>query len=132
MSMPNGNGKRTYSPETKAQVMAALLAGQSISQVADEYRMPRSTVGSWSAELNRQHVYETDPNTKKEIGSLLLEYVRAVLTTLQAQTEVFRDAKWIRQQDASEVAVLHGVLADKAFRLLEALSDSTVTEGQDT
>lgn len=115
-------GRNHYSEETKAQVMAALLAGQSVSQAAETYKVPRGTVAAWSAEMNRE---QTDPNTKKErIGILLIEYLEANLETLKAQQQVFRDPTWLKQQSASEAAVLHGVLTDKAVRLLEALADT--------
>ena len=110
--------KRTYSDEQKAAVMAALLAGQSVREVAREYHIPHSTVAGWSAKMNRQQV--ADPATKKELGALILEYLHEVLGTLILQQTVFRDEGWLRKQQASELAVLHGVLTDKAIRLLEA------------
>jgi hypothetical protein len=41
---------------------------------------------------------------------------------LQIQAEAFSDKQWLAKQDASDVAVLHGVMTDKAVRLLEAMS----------
>lgn len=102
--------------------MAALLAGQSVSQVADEYDIPRSTVANWSAKVNQAGV-PTVPDTKREeVGELLLEYLRTNLEALTAQAKVFADERWIRQQGASEAAVLHGILTDKSIRLLEAMA----------
>ncbi len=59
---------------------------------------------------------------KEKIGELILEYLAVSLSTLKKQAEFFADETWLRKQDASSVAVLHGVLADKAIRLLEALA----------
>ncbi len=59
---------------------------------------------------------------KKEIGELILVYLAVSLSMLKKQAAFFADEKWLREQDASSVAVLHGVLADKAIRLLEALA----------
>lgn len=112
--------RRSYSDEQRAAVMAALLAGQSVREAAATYHIPHSTVAGWSASMNREH--PTDPNTKKEIGDLILEYLREVLITLVAQQKVFRNESWLQRQPASEAAVLHGVLADKGIRLLEALA----------
>ena len=106
--------------------MAALLAGQSVRETAKAYRIPHSTVAGWSATMNRKQA--TDPDTKKEIGGLILEYLREVLATLIAQQKVFRDETWLRKQPASEAAVLHGVLADKGIRLLEALAGDDESE----
>lgn len=112
--------RREYSPETKAAAMAALLAGQSVNQVAREYKIPRSTVGAWGTEIRKEGV-QTVPDSKKgEIGALLVDYLGANLRALRAQAEVFSDPAWIREQGAAELATLHGVMTDKAVRLIEA------------
>ena len=110
-----------YTEETKAQVMAALLTGQSVSEVAKTYDIPRGTVANWSADRDKT-LDQTQPNTKKEIGELLVEYLKASILALKAQAEVFGDKQWLTKQPASELGVLHGIAADKAVRLLEALS----------
>lgn len=103
--------------ETKAAVLAALLAGQSIGSVAREYNIPKTTVSRWKNEDKPM-----DGTQKKEIGELLLEYLRANLSALIKQVDIFTDPDWLRAQTASDAAVLHGVMTDKAVRLLEALS----------
>jgi transposase-like protein len=104
-----------YSEELKAQVMAALLSGQSINSVAREYNLPKGTVSSW---LNRR----ARPAAEKGsyIDTLLVSYVEENLVTLREQAIFFRDVDWLKQQEASQLAVLHGVIADKTIRLLEA------------
>ncbi len=112
-----------YSEHIKAQAMAALLAGASYTQVAQQFGVPTGTLKSWK----RRDVAGLDEpdasgaTTKRRIGQLLLGYLEDNLTTLQAQAVVFRDEEWLKKQPAGEAAVLHGVLADKAIRLLEAL-----------
>lgn len=115
-----------YKDDTKAAVMASLLAGQSVSQVAKEYDIPRGTVAGWSSKLNSAGI-PTVSNTKKneQIGDLLLEYLVTNLETLKAQAEVFKNPDWLHKQNAADAAVLHGVLTDKAVRLLEALSNAS-------
>ena len=119
--------RREYSDEIKAQVMAALLAGQSIYEVAKTYKIPAGTVKSWRR--NSREFRPVDPQKSSEIGELVLEYLRENLITLRAQVEHFRDPKWLSRQDASELAVLHGVVTDKAIRLLEALDSSGPNAG---
>jgi transposase-like protein len=41
-----------YSEEIKAAVMAALLTGQSVSEVAKEYKIPEGTIYSWKSRQN--------------------------------------------------------------------------------
>jgi len=112
---------REYNPDTKAAVLAALLQGQSVNSVAKTYKVPRSTIQGWrdAAGMNDSAL----PRSKKdEIGEKILAYLDENLTTLRAQAEFFRDKEWLKKQDASSLAVLHGVITDKAIRLLEALA----------
>ena len=111
--------RRTYDPEVKAQVIAALLTGQGAESVAQEYQIPVGTVKAWKAKAKGPGGVAT--LKKEKIGTLLLEYLAVSLSTLKKQAEVFADETWLKKQDASSVAVLHGVLADKTVRLLEAL-----------
>lgn len=126
--------RREYSDETRAQVMAALLAGQSVSSAAREYKIPKGTLVHWrdaalsaaaSAGVRADSTQKGD-----ELGGLLLSYLRQNLITLRVQVEHFRDEKWLSRQGASELAVLHGVITDKAIRLLEALEGATTDEGR--
>lgn len=111
-----------YDPEVKAAVMAALLQGQSINSLAREYNIPTGTISNWN---NRQGVPNNAIQKKQEeIGDLLTDYLRENLTTLKAQATFFRNEKWLVKQDASSNAVLHGVMADKSIKLLEAFSDN--------
>jgi transposase-like protein len=115
------NSRNHYSAEMKAAAMAALLGGQSVSKVAEEYQIPRGTVGRWSSELRRKLGRCFEDEKKEAIGDLLIQYLEENLITLRVQSQHFRDPEWLQDQGASELAVLHGVLTDKTVRLLEAL-----------
>ena len=112
--------RRTYSDETKAAVLAALMQGQSINSVAREYDIPKGTISNW-----KNNPPSVDTDTKRDIGELLLDYLRANLKALTAQAELFQDPVWLKRNSASDVAVLHGVMTDKAVRLIEAMSSVT-------
>jgi len=113
-----------YSDHIKAQALAALLAGQSVAQVAATFGVPTGTLRSWKSRQRNGDAVATVATEKRElIGALLLDYLVSTLDTLKAQQVVFSDTEWLRKQSASEVAVLHGVLVDKAVRLLEGLAD---------
>ena len=108
--------------------MAALLAGQATDKIARDFNMPEGTVKAWKS----KHEHATEdlvsvPDAHKgEVGALLVDYLRETLETLTFQQRtVFRDEAWLKRQDASELAVLHGVSADKATRLTEALERAT-------
>lgn len=114
-------GKPKYNAETKAAVVAALLAGQSTGEVAKEYKIPHGTVRSWkSRQTNGEDVAIVATEKKKQVGDLLVEYLEANLNALKIQAKVFSDEAWLKKQSAADAAVLHGVMTDKAVRLLEA------------
>lgn len=120
--------RREYSDETKAAALAALLTGQAVSQVAATFGVPIGTLKSWQhRQAGGDPVAMVASEKRERIGDLLLEYLETTLETLKAQQQVFRDVAWLTKQSASELAVLHGVSADKAFRLLEALADEGET-----
>ena len=116
---------KSYSDELKAAVMSALLSGQSVAQVARDYNLPYKTVWSWKS---TSLVGNFSEQKRAVIGDLVIDYLTTLLETLRVQQEFFRDPNWLKLQGASELAVLHGVSADKGFRLLEALSSSEQTE----
>jgi transposase-like protein len=112
-----------HSADVKAAAMAALLAGQSVSSVARDYHIPKGTVSGWKDQAVRDATQVATPPTQKAaIGELVLGYLEANLRALRAQADCFADPEWLKQQQANELAVLHGVMTDKAVRLLEALS----------
>ena len=119
---------KAHSPETKAAVLAALLAGQSVSAVARDYHLNHATVIAWrdAAGLGSTLVQQ---EKRAEIGDLVSDYLRAVLGTLEVQARIFSDESWLKRQDAADAAVLHGVLTDKAIRLLEALDAGDANSG---
>lgn len=121
---------REYNDEVKAAALAALLEGQSINEVAERYSIPAGTLKSWKSrqENGLQPVAAVATDKREHIGELLLAYLQANLETLTAQLQVFKDAEWLKKQSGSEAAVLHGVLTDKAIRLLEAFGRNDEAE----
>lgn len=111
---------RPHSEETRAAVMAALLAGQGVAEIARAYRLRESTVRTWRGRLAGPEVAAVRAKKGDEFGELLAAYLRQLLTTLSAQAEHARDGAWLEKQDAGELAVLHGVMVDKTLRILEA------------
>lgn len=112
-----------HNPEIRAAAMSALLAGESTVAVAREFDVPATTVSRWRKQAREEAGLSDD------ISELLTEYLAENLRTLSVQTVVFSDPEWLGQQTAADVAILHGVLADKSYRLLEALVGSGVRHG---
>lgn len=115
--------RREYSEDVKAAVMAALLEGQGVPEIAKRYDVPPETIRSWkSRQANGEAVATVATEKKAAIGDLLLTLMSAEIEALTAQTRVLSDAAYLRQQPASELGVLRGVSYDKVVRLLELLS----------
>lgn len=120
--------KSSASPETRAAVLASLLAGQSVSQVAKEYQLPVGTVASWK---NRKVVVvasnasndATDATQKsQQVGDLLYELVQTNLKGLISVAKLLTDQEWLKQQGAAELGTLAGITCDKSIRILEAMA----------
>lgn len=109
--------KRTYSEEERAAALAdVVLLGQGAT--AAKYDIPRQTLATWQRKYEIIH----DSALKKDrIGALAASYLEANLQALTAQAYVASQPDYINRQSADNLAVLHGVMADKSIRLLEAL-----------
>ncbi|MBI4916861.1 MAG: helix-turn-helix domain-containing protein [Acidobacteria bacterium] len=118
-----------HEDQTKAAVLAALLSGQGVSEVARKYNIPKQTVSQWKhTMLPATSLEELSERTQVRFDELLATYLAETLTTLAAQQRHFRDPEWLKKQPAHELAVLHGVSADKAIRILEAAEAATSGE----
>src|SRR6185312_16091300 len=105
-----------HSDETRGAVLAALLSGQSIHEIATAYHIDRKTIREWEAASKRG---TNPPQKRQDVGGLVAAYLSTALTTLRAQATFFSNEDWLGKQSAAEVAVLHGVICDKAFRIIE-------------
>lgn len=112
--------RQQYDDATRAAVMAALMAGQAVNEVAREYNIPASTVRNWKSAVKLEGA--VDQEQRYEIGDMLLVYLREILDALRKQAIHFGKAAWLDSQNAADLAVLHGVSADKALRIIEALA----------
>lgn len=117
-------GKK-HSDEVQAQVMAALLAGQGVSEVATQYKLDKSIVSRLKSRIPADKLQQVATKKGEEIESLLFGYLTETLTTLKEQAVIAREREYVIKQPAGELAVLHGVMADKSIRLLEALHQAS-------
>jgi transposase-like protein len=114
----------------KAAVMAALLAGQSVTSVAQQYNIPKGTVSRWNKQAAEFHKNVPKKEADLEfIGDLLIELLKTEIQTLIFISRESRDSAWIKRQTADTLAVFTGVKHDKIIRMLEAF-DSGNTDTQ--
>src|SRR3954471_4679436 len=109
---------QAHPPEMKAAVLAALLTGQRVGEVAEKYKLPQTTVSEWNKQakalLTNAIRSEKAP---LDVDAGLSKYLEAALAAITVQVEHSTDRAWLREQDASSFAVLHGVMVDKIIRL---------------
>lgn len=122
-----------HSPEVKAAVMAALLAGQSVSSVAKQYNLPKGTVSDWRRQSKTMgvgsHPTQKRDETLQSIGDALAELLLTEIQTLIIISRESRNPAWIKIQTADALAVFTGVKHDKVIRMIEAFdSSNTNTE----
>jgi transposase-like protein len=112
-----------HDDQKRAAVVAALLEGQSVSQIARDYSISKSSVIAWR-EAAGLHSTPVEPQKRDEIGALVAGVLRSNLAAVQLLAEHASDPEWFRKHNAADIAVLSGVLTDKAIRILEALESA--------
>ncbi len=118
-------------PEVQAAVMAALLAGQGVCEVAEQFKIDKSVVSRIKGKIPNDKLQQLATKKGEDFESLIETYLREVLITLSAQARFFRNETWLSKQPAAELATLHGVQADKAFRLFEAIERAHEIEDEE-
>lgn len=126
-----------YSDETKAAVLATLMTGASINATAKQFGVDRATVKRWRDGSGLAVAPSVAQEKKADLGEQLYGYLEDSIGALRSQLAVFGDADWLKKQSAADLAILHGVVADKTARLLAAVRPSepegaiegSVTEG---
>src|SRR4051794_12499912 len=110
-----------HSEETKAAVLAALTAGDSLAECSRRFGLNLSTIRNWKRQAGLKH-FPADPTfltvnpvnpqkkqaLKNEIGPLGPPLPRQNPHGLIAQSEQFADRAWLREQTAADLALLHG------------------------
>jgi hypothetical protein len=118
-----------YDDQKRAAVLAALLAGQSVSSVARDYNVSRASVMDWRDKSGIRPAPVAQQNRDK-LAELVAGVLTANLHAVQVLADrVASDQDWFARQDASEIAVLSGVLTDKAIRILEAIESAAAGPG---
>jgi len=101
-----------YPQQKIADVVADLFMGMSQEKAAEKHGVSRNSVQKWAKNVQIK---------KTDIGDLVEEHLRNELRTLSVVAEHTQDKEWLAKQSANDVAVLYGVMSDKAHAKLAAL-----------
>lgn len=121
---------KAHPDETKAKVIAALLAGVGVVEIARELGLPHNTVSNYKTEIPEDKLDELRRKKGARIDDLVYDYLVQNLETLRTQSKIMSDESYIKKQPAGEMATLHGVMADKTVRLLEVTTNPAVRQLQ--
>jgi len=118
--MAGQRGKR-IPDHTREVVIAALLTGQGITEVAQQYKLPKSSVSRIKKEIDVELLEQVGTKKNFDFNGAIIDFLKENLETLTAIARETRRPEYIKDQPASEVATLYGVIADKSFRIISAL-----------
>lgn len=119
---------KSYSPETKAQVIAAWQSGTPAKTIARQQNIPQSTVRNWTHGLVRALV---TPEKQADIDVLVTEFVIAALLGLRKVIDtVSSDEAWLKSQPIEGLATWVGVTSDKLLAVLSAYQRAGLDDQQ--
>jgi transposase-like protein len=118
---------KAHTDEKKAKVVAALMAGGAVAQVAREFGLPESTVRTWG-EAGGVDFAEVRAEKKEALLDQIAGYLQDNLSALRVQCRVASEPSFLRKHSCQDLAILHGVMADKAMRIIEAYASAQPLE----
>jgi hypothetical protein len=118
------------SDEKRAVVLAALLVGQGVNQIAAQYKIPKATVSRLKKAIPTEHLEQIGTQKRDRLAELIAANLEASFQARQNILKQTEDAHWLSKQSASELATLYGVAADKEFRVLEAIENAQPTQNE--
>jgi Transposase len=115
---------RAYPADIRARVLAAILAGVSVSEAARANGVDKRVASRWAkqdATLATARTNARDRFAPDAMGAAIAELIFVHLDTLQKQLEFVAGAGYLREQPAGGVAELLETEADTLIRLLSGL-----------
>ena len=116
------------SEEVRAQIMASLLAGEGVNDIARKYRLSAATVSRIKNSLVPETLQHIETEKRDRIDDLLLSCMAENLNALNRIAKTSSEPDYIKKQGAESIAVLYREIASTTVRLLEAASAAGVGE----
>lgn len=121
--MAVGQGKK-IPDETRAAIIASLLEGQALTKVAADYKVSIATVSRLKDTISAEELQKVVRKKEIDIANHIARMLDASFQAITNVLAVTKNAKWLDQQSASELATFLGVTSDKVFRVLQAIEDA--------
>lgn len=110
---------KAHSAETKSAVIAALLAGQGVNEVATAFGLSKSVISRIKNEIAPAQLEQVGTQKKERLVDLVESHLTESLKAATAIARQTQDDLWRSKQSAENLAIFYGVLSDKSIRLLE-------------
>ncbi len=107
-------------PQTKAEIIAALLAGVGVCELERRTNISKSSISKIKQELESDNQTLIDNNVKDRIDDLLINSLKVHLHGMESIARLATDETYLKAQRASDAAELHAELRLWAVQLLEA------------
>lgn len=119
---------KTYPNELKAQVIAERNAGASWKSLSARYEAPIPTIRHW-VQSAPDSTLKTTRLSAYDWDAMALRLVDGSVSAVGSIQRITTNEKWIAGQNAHDLAILYGVIADKLYRLLNAVRRSPGDSG---
>jgi transposase-like protein len=120
--------RRTYTPEQKAQAMARVLSGETVSGVAREMDIERITLQQW---MKREQHHVTAVVTAPDTGTLLQQRLAVLLEkcliTLTTHVEHYGGEEWIEEQPAETLMESTRLVGGRFTAIMDRLGNAVTT-----
>ncbi len=116
---------KPHKPDLKARVVAALMSGGGVVEVAEAFNLPKQTVTTYKSGIPTDMLEQIRRKKGERLDELIYQCMVSNLEALDKQAKVVANETYIKKQRADSLAVLYGVIADKTIRLLEATTGAT-------
>lgn len=118
-----------YSDEVRAEVVAALLAGQGVNEISRRYKIPKATVSRLKNGLAVEQLEQVETQKKERLTDLIEAHLSESLKAATSLAKkVASNESWFIKQNAADIGVLFGILTDKSIRILEAAESANHQE----
>jgi transposase-like protein len=122
-----------HSPELRAQVVAAVLAGATLAQASRQFGVGKATVLEWTRAA-RAESEQFEPSNARDpalfLRELLFDLIATNLQTLRVQLQAATRPDWIEKQSAAELAQLVVAERDTLVRLLAGFQSADAQPDQ--
>lgn len=109
---------KAYPAELRARVLAAILAGASITAAARAHGVDKRIVSKWTQQDATLATLRNHDHNPETLVAAIVELTLAHVAAMRAQLEAVSDREYVLAQPAGGVAELLETEADSLIRLL--------------